>query len=384
MSLTTEIVTDRARLALVRDAWQSLWDRCGIDIFQHHAWIAGWVDAITDRGDARPLIGLAWEGDRLVAAMPCAVHRQYGVRTLQWAAQRLTDYCDALVDVHAAEPRTLQRLWAAMRAGGGFDVVHLRQVRPDARARRLLDEIVRESGGLRLQPRQERCMRIDCAWPDGEKWFRSLNKKARNNHTRGKRILSELGGQVVFRMLDPGTPVMPVVDEILAMKRDWMRVHHPDSPFLGPDIDLPRAMIEAANRTGQMLVFLIECGGRIAAASINFIYETKMQAYLTAYDPAFERASPGTILIVDYTKWAFDRGLRLVDFLRGEEAFKFRMANAETELDDFLGARTLLGHAVIAARDLRTRLRRDAPCQPAEDAVTIEDGALQPTRQGGN
>ena len=45
-----------------------------------------------------------------------------------------------------------------------------------------------------------------------------------------------------------------------------------------------------------------------------------MQAYLTAYDPAFDKASSGTILIVRYTRWAFDHGLRIVDFLRGDEA----------------------------------------------------------------
>ena len=67
-------------------------------------------------------------------------------------------------------------------------------------------------------------------------------------------------------------------------------------------------------------------------------------------DEAFERASPGTILIVEYAQWSFDCGLTLVDFLRGEEAFKFRMANGETLLSTFTGARTLVGHMAISGR----------------------------------
>ena len=76
-----------------------------------------------------------------------------------------------------------------------------------------------------------------------------------------------------------------------------------------------------------------DCGGTIAAASFNFVYEKRLQAYLTAYDPRYERASPGTILMVHYIKWAFDSGLHYVDFLRGDEPFKYRFANTVTPLE---------------------------------------------------
>ena len=63
--------------------------------------------------------------------------------------------------------------------------------------------------------RTERCMRIENRWPDGEAFFRSLNKKGRNNHTRGKRILAELGGEVSFRSMEPGEDAGALLDEII-------------------------------------------------------------------------------------------------------------------------------------------------------------------------
>ncbi len=357
MTIQTEIVTAPARLGSLRQPWQLLWERGGIEVFQRHEWIAGWTRGLAGRTDMRPLIGLAWQGERLVAVLPCAVRRRDGLRTLEWAAQELSDYCDALVDPEVDGPSTLEQVWDAVQHSGGFDLVHLKQVRQDARARHLLDNISQQSGTLRMQPTPERCLRIDSAWSDGEAWFRSLNKKARNNHTRGKRILAELGGEVTFRLHDADAPVRPLLETILELKRAWLRANHPGSPMLGADASLPLAVLEAAWSTGRMAIFLLECGGRVAAASINFIHDTRLQAYLTAYDPVFDRASPGTILIVEYTKWAFDRGIRVVDFLRGDEPFKFRLANAETQLDGYLGSRTLLGRAAIAARDLRNRLR---------------------------
>jgi CelD/BcsL family acetyltransferase involved in cellulose biosynthesis len=372
VTIITEIVNAPDRVGTLRQPWQLLWERGGIEVFQRHEWIAGWTRGLAGRSDIRPLIGLAWRDDRLIAVLPCAIRRRDGLRTLEWAAQELSDYCDALVDPEVDGQATLEQVWNAMQTTGGFDLVHLKQVRPDARARHLLDRITQQTGTLRMQQSGERCLRIDSAWTDGEAWFRSLNKKSRNNHTRGKRILSELGGQVVFRMHDPNAPVRPLLETIMELKRAWLVANHPDSPFLGADSSLPLAVLEAAWATGRMAIFLLECGGRIAAASVNFIHDTRMQAYLTAYDPVFDRASPGTILIVEYTKWAFDRGLQAVDFLRGEEAFKYRLANAETQLDGYVGGRTLLGRAAIAARDIRNRLRtRPVPLATSEEETGL-------------
>jgi CelD/BcsL family acetyltransferase involved in cellulose biosynthesis len=374
LTIRTEVATTPSRLRELTAPWQALWARGNGDIFQHHAWVAAWADGVSDRSDVRLKIGLAWQGDALVAVLPCAVQRTRGLRVLEWAAQQVSDYCDALIDPTGAAPGALRAAWDAMQESGGFDLVGLRQVRPDARVRRLLDGAVREGGSLRLHEAQERCMRIDCAWPNGEAYFRSLNKKGRNNHTRGKRILSELGGEVCFRVVDdPSMPIRPLLEEVLALKPAWLREHHPDSPLVERDAAVVLSLLEAAWATGTMALFLLECGGRIAAASINFVYDSRMQAYLTAYDPAFDRASPGTILIVDYTRWAIDHGLRQVDFLRGEEPFKFRLANAETLLDGYLGGRTLLGRVALAARDWREWRRARMPGAPA--ARTEESGA---------
>jgi CelD/BcsL family acetyltransferase involved in cellulose biosynthesis len=370
-----EVAETASRLAEVEIAWRALWARCDADIFQSHGWIQAWVDG------AAPLhvrIGLAWEGSALVAVFPCAVRRRNGLRQLEWAAVDASDYCDAMVDPATARRPVLEALWRAIHDAGGFDLFRLQQVRPDATVHVLLDVNSASMRGLHQEPRKVSCMRIDRLWPNGEAFFRSLNKKGRNNHTRGKRILGELGGEVVFRAHDSDAPVGPVLDRIMELKRDWLRVHDPESSLLGSGAATHRAMLEAAWRTGIMRVFLLESGDRLAAASINFLHDTRMQAYLTSYDPEFERASPGTILIVEYTKWAFDRGIDVVDLMRGEEEFKSRMTNATTLLEGFIGARTLLGRSALWAWNWRNRMQErtdsrhagglagDNPSQPAK------------------
>ena len=368
-----ELVRDAKRFVEVQEAWLALWTRSDAYIFQHHDWILGWLTGSRDRKDVRLHIALAWDGDRIVGAMPCSVHRRTGLRILTWAAQLFSDYCDCILDPDYDKAELLTSLWACCQEAGGFDLISLQQVKPDAQCRRFLDELSLQSRQLRMADRTERCMRIENHWPNGEAFFRSLNKKARNNHTRGKRILSELGGEVVFRVVEGGEPAAALLDDILRLKEIWLRAVEPASPLLGADAQVNRAILDAAWQSGLAKIFLLECGGKIAAASINFVYGNRLEAYLTSYDAAFDRASPGTILIVDYAQWSFDQGLTHVDFLRGEEAFKFRMANAETLLSSFEGARTLVGHmAVSGHRWLKRRRSRDDVPEAINSGVELE------------
>lgn len=397
MTLKIEVVTEPARFAAIEAAWQGLWQRANGRIFQRHDWLSGWLDGVRERREVRPQIALAWNGPILVGALPCAVQRRSGVRLLQWASQVFSDYCDCLID--PAHPHLLPTLWDAMWRFGGFDLVSLQQVRPDARCRGFLDGLIVDGGPLHPGERTERCMRIENHWPNGEAFFRSLNKKGRNNHTRGKRILGELGGEVTFRVVEPtaaaepgsaqsgsaqsgaaesgsaasgpGGPVRvePVLAEIVRLKDVWLRTNDPASPLLGVDGTVLRTMLRRAWDSGLAKIFLLEAGGRIAAASVNFVYDGRMEAYFTAYDAAYERASPGTILIVEYAKWSFDRGLTQVDFLRGEEPFKFRLANAETMLDSYAGSRTLMGQVAISGHRWLSRRRQKPEAASAAPAT---------------
>lgn len=251
----------------------------------------GGLPASTTGGRSSFISSLHWDSDRLCGAMPFAVHRRSGLRVLSWASQLFSDYCDCLIDPAYGTVRIMPLLWDRLRHSGGFDLINLQQVRPDAECRKFLDQLARNGGRLQQGERVERCMRIENRWTGGEAFFRSLNKKARNNHTRGKRILGELGGAVQFRVIESHDDSLSVIEDILSLKQAWLRANDPTSPLLGPDLTVLRAVLESAWRSGLAKIFLLESGGKVAAASINFVYSGRMEAYFTAYDPAFDRAS---------------------------------------------------------------------------------------------
>ena len=330
-----EVVTSGERFQEIRGAWDTLWVRSGSGLFQSHGWIAAWWSECADHHRLRILC--AWQDDgALLAILPLCIRRWHGVRVLEWAAQPYSDYCDVVMQ--AIDERLLDRMWTHVTKLGGYDLLRLKHVRSDATVMPLLSRIG-------CNARDEICLQVAREWPNGEAWFRTLNKKTRNNHVRGRRILDQCG-DIVFRQLEADEPRAPVIKQLITYKRKWES--NRDSPMVHSDTIL-LALVEALHRMRRLRIFLIERAGTIIAGSVNAIDGTSMLALFATYDPEYERGSPGILLMTEYTKWAFDQGIEEVDYLLGAERYKFRYANRIIKLHIVASARTPLGWLTLQA-----------------------------------
>ena len=365
MNTQTEIVTCPSRLAEVGPAWDALWSRGSRSVFQSHGWIMAWFGSRNAGDRSRLCVGLCWADGQLLAAMPFITRRHRGVRVLEWAAKDCSDYCDALVDPDpGAGWQALEKVWAAVSASAPFDVAYLSHVRPDAAVGALFTGWSRP---MRLKPghRSARSLQVGNGGMDGHGWFRSLNKKARNNHTRGMRILGETG-PVSVRVSEAGQAADAVLERMIALKQEWLVSTGQKNEILDNDAFVLRSLIKELARQNVLQVFSIHCGETLVAGSLNIVGGTRLQAFFAAYDPAFDRASPGTLVMVEYLTWAFDHGMAEVDFLCGEEQYKFKFATGQTELASYVGARTWMGRIALAGGERLDRTRQ--PEKPVEVA----------------
>ena len=362
-----EIVRTAERLNAVGPAWTALWAESGALVFQSHAWVSAWWASAPYRDRRGLAIVLAWRGETLLGVLPLATVRRRGIRVLEWAAKECTDYGDALL-APGAGPHLLQRMWDHAGRAGGFDLAYLNRLLPDAAARALLDPVGK---GVRLRPnhRAEENWRVHGPWPTGEAWFDAQSKKTRQNYRRGRKSIGE-HGPVTFRLLGPGDPLEPVLDRLAAFKRAWLATNglSASTAFYDEGSQALPAMVRALAQTGLLHAFVLECGGALVAVSINFVQAGTMMAFVTTYDPAFERGSPGMVLMMDYIKWSIDRGLHTVDFLCGDEGFKSRFGTQTRILDSMTGARTLQGAAAQMV-DRGSRAWRQRFAKPAGGAA---------------
>ncbi|MDP4005896.1 GNAT family N-acetyltransferase [Methylobacterium sp. NEAU K] len=361
-----ETIRTAERLAAVGPAWTALWARSGALVFQSHAWISAWWASASDRDRRALAIVLAWRADRLVGVLPLATVRRRGFRVLEWAAKDCSDFGDALL-ADRADAGLLQRMWHHTGRVGGFDLAYLNRLLPDAAARALLDA---STGGVRLRPnhRDEANWRVRGPWPTGQAWFDAQSKKTRQNYRRGQKFIGERG-PLTFRLLGPEEPLGPVLDRLTAFKRAWLATHDlPSTAFYDEGSGALPAMVRVLAESGLLHAFVLECGDAVVAVSINFVQAGTMMAFVTTYDPAFERGSPGMVLMMDYIMWSIDHGLHTVDFLCGDEGFKGRFGTQNLTLTSMMGARTPQGaaaHLVDRTRHAwRQRFGKPATAEP--------------------
>jgi len=372
MTMRVEIVRTPGRMAEVGPAWDALWRRGDQSIFQSHGWIDAWWSSKRASNLSRLCVGLCWVEDKLVVVMPFTTHWHRGVRVLEWAAKDCSDYCDAIVDPDRADGwRCLENVWAAVANSGHFDVAYLSHVRPDAVVSKMIDGW-QKSVKLKHSQRSARSLQVRNDAADGHSWFRSLNKKARNNHTRGMRIVGETG-PVAIRVSEPGDSIEAVLERMIELKQQWLVNTGQSNNILNDDALILRALVKELGRKQMLRLFSIHCGDTVVAGSLNIVTGTHMQAFFSAYDPQFDRASPGTLVMVEYLMWAFDKGMTEVDFLCGEEEYKFKFANAQVDLVSFVGARTLIGKLALAFSERLDRARKpEARTEPPQLARALE------------
>jgi CelD/BcsL family acetyltransferase involved in cellulose biosynthesis len=350
-----EVVTSPERLAAVAPAWEELWRRADGLVFQHPSWIQAWW-ATDPRQDRRQLrIGLLWRGATLEAVLPFAIIERKGLRILEWAAKDHSDYGDCLASAEVTQAM-LAGLWKGVVASGGFDMVYLNRLLPDAAAQALVTPPGKPALILRPNHRSEISYRVAGPWTKGAQWFESQSKKTRQNYRRGRKVLEE-AGELRFRLLGDDEPLEPLLERVAALKRKWLERNERASDLFDEGAPALAALVGTMAKLGILRIFVLECAGRPIAISINFVQRGTMMAFVTTYDPDFERASPGTVLMMDYIQWSIDRGLVMVDFLCGGEDFKRRFATQSQPLESVIGSRTALGALAVAADGLTHRAR---------------------------
>jgi CelD/BcsL family acetyltransferase involved in cellulose biosynthesis len=373
-----ELVDSDARLAEVGAAWNALWRRGGDGlIFQSHDWVAAWWRTVPGREARQLRIGLIWRGEELLAILPLAIQRRKGLRFLEWAANDCSDYADVLIDPRCS-PAALKQLWQRAVAAGGFDLYFLNRQRPEAKFRALLDA----PGGLRLPAnhRVETSSQVVGDWPTGAQWFDAQSKKTRQNYRRGRKALDE-SGTTVFRLLPLDEPVAPVLARLSQLKRQWLVNSGRVSPLFDEGAPALPTLVEVLREAGALRVFVLEHNGTAIAISVNFVQHGTLMAFLTSYDPSFDRASPGMLLLMDYVQWAKDQGLT-VDFLCGDEPFKEKYATQTTTLTSVMGPATLKGRAAMLLDQVRLRMQSSAEARRTRQAAAsdVASQAAQPAR----
>lgn len=163
--------------------------------------------------------------------------------------------------------------------------------------------------------------------PTWDAFMSAYPSKLRVN-LRGRRKQLREQGVVTFEMADSAGDQAAVIDWCLRQKQAWLKQRDKSSDwFYRPET---RAfLLEAASvkdGIGRLGLFALKLDGVTVAATIVTIDRERIEGYVTSFDPAYSRFSPGNLLIQDVAQWGFERQL-VFDMRTLKSDYKERWAN---------------------------------------------------------
>ena len=161
--------------------------------------------------------------------------------------------------------------------------------------------------------------------PDGvdmDGYLSTLGKKERHEIRRKVRR-AEAAGEV--RLEDSADPLVDLEAFIDLHQKRWGEAGL-FPPTIGGDQSrtlLPVACSSSGVPTGPIRLTFLTVGGRRIAAGIHFETADGYLYYNAGVDPDARDLSPGVVMVHAYVERALAAGKRRLDFLRGDEPYKY-------------------------------------------------------------
>ncbi|MCL4873336.1 GNAT family N-acetyltransferase [bacterium] len=308
-------------------------DEEGLHLFSRPAWNMAWWKAFGSGKRLRVYAG--YEGDELIGVWPFCI-RKGSLKDLRGTiaetlSGRSSDY--GLPAVRSGQEETFVGAVADNilfeARGSVLDFPHLPLGHPatSALARAL------KAAGAQIHERRSICPRLEFKG-DYASTERCWKKSLRTDLRRQKRRLEEAG-----RL---GLHVPERKEEVLALLPLFFRMHSArwrekgfNMKFLdGNETGFYRALAEglAEGFDNNRLHFsVLSCGSEVISMHFGFVSNGWLLWYTPAYNPAFERHSPGKVHIGMLVERGLSEGLKGIDFLQGDEPYKLQWSTGKVE-----------------------------------------------------
>jgi len=169
---------------------------------------------------------------------------------------------------------------------------------------------------------------------DMEGYLATLDKKERHEIRRKVRRAEAVGEIQLEDATDPLTELAAFID--LHQKRWGAEGLFPDTPGGAQSRVLFRRLFELFGADGPLRLTFLSVGGRRIAAGIHFEADDGLLYYNAGVDPEARELSPGVLMVHAYAGRALATGKRRMDFLRGDEPYKYEWGAVDEPIQRLL------------------------------------------------
>lgn len=327
--MNIQVYTDERGFDELKAAWNPLLARsCSNTLFLTWEWQTTWWHCL-GKGD---LLLLAWyDADELVAIAP--LYRKVLPDGSQLVGTigcvEVSDYLDLII-AEGREEAVYRSLldWLAGPDAPAWDAIELCNLPQSSATHRLLPQLAAELGMTGTTTLEDVCPVIELPG-DFETYLQErLSKKQRHEVRRKARRIQE-EARVSWYAVNGIDDIHPETDAFIRLHR--LSTHEKHS-FMTPEMQaFFEEITQVTHRAGWLYLAFIEVNNDKAAAMLGFVYNSRLLVYNSGYDPAnYADLSPGIVLTSFIIEDAIRRGVRVFDFLQGDEIYKYRFGAQDT------------------------------------------------------
>jgi CelD/BcsL family acetyltransferase involved in cellulose biosynthesis len=305
----------------LRDSWAGLPPEMKRGpLFVLPVWLESWWQVFGAKTGL--LLGEMSKGGRVIGIAPLRVKKEEAMFIGDAA---VCDYLDFIISP-GRENEFFSILLDELKTRG-ITRLNLEALRPDSTVLTALAGISKERGYKASCQATGVAVALDLprSWTP---YLEGLNAKQRHELRRKLRRLDEEGA-VNFRVAGP-----PDAEASLGIFLDQFRHSRQDKArFMNARMKtFFEVMTRAMAAAGLIRFGFLELNGSPVASVLFLDYNNRRYLYNSGYDPGYRRLSVGLLAKVLCIKDAIGQGMACFDFLRGNEAYKYRLGGSEIPL----------------------------------------------------
>jgi len=358
-----DVATTLSGMERLEAEWRRLEQEHGDDVhaFQSVDWCLAWGRTFLERDDGvTPFVVTVRRSGRLVLLWPLMRCRLGPLRALCWLSDPFSQYGDVLTALEGASlMAAMQRAWRTVRDHSRVDIVRLRHVRDDARARPFLKEFFRRAAWRDGAPWMDLAQ-----FPSEEAYEKRYTKEQRRRRKRIRKALEKaFGEELDFGFVPAGEEIGENVERLVEEKRAWLTEKGLMSrPLANPHLVEFLSRLPADGEGGglRMVVSCLRAGEHRISWELGFRFKGRHYGYITAHERTLTRSSPTRLHMELSQKRALRDGMRVFDLLVPVAPHKKTWSSAVEPVREYFMPLTVAGRILGGTYlcHLRPLLRR--------------------------
>lgn len=282
-----------------------------------------WLDHFQD--GRRLQLLTARDGERLIGVAPFL---RDGATAEFVGHYSICDYMDVVV-TPGFEAAFYAPIFERLAADGAT-TIDLRGLRASSST---IAAAVAAADALGFESRQEPealspCVGLPATW---DEYLGGLSKKDRHELRRKMRRLSDVGGAVELRAVTAPDESATLLDTLFRLMR--VSSQRKEEFLQRPGMEaFFRAMVPAMAREGMLRLYVLTFESVPVASVLNFDLGGTLYMYNSGYDPEYSHFAVGLMSKALLLKDAIENGRTCVDFLRGDEAYKYDLGGKDQQV----------------------------------------------------